>query len=247
MRQRAFMLLCLALSAVPGARAGDEGDYPKTVAPPMLGVFTSIVPDDVLRRENLAADDGVYIVNTVNDTAAARMGVRPGDVLLNYNGERITSMSQLRTAVESSAVGSDAAVTVLRNGETLTMSAALQQWPAGMAKLPINADWEQRLREAQAKRLDRERARVAALEAEVEALQRRYPDPTPADRERIAGVAQALADPGHVGAWRLAYRIDTARSPLAETEVAEPPPLPSLQPISADAWRVHWSNLGRLR
>jgi hypothetical protein len=241
MRHRSGPLLLALLLWIATATArgdDDDGDYPKTVAPPMLGVYTSIVPDEVLRRENLGADQGVYVVNTVSGTAAEQMGVRAGDVLLSYNGESISSMSQLRASVEGSSVGADAQVTVLRDGQRLTMSAPLEQWPAGMTKWPIPGGWERAARLAQAQRLERERERVDALAKEVEDLGRRYPQPDAAGRDRIAALAQGLAD--RAGTWALRYRIGPAPRTVAVAAASLPPAVAAV--TAADAWSLDWSN-----
>ncbi len=57
------------------------------------------------------------IVEDVADGPAARAGIRPGDVIVSVNGNRVDSVEQLRSQVERS--GKNAAVLVQRGGQRL--------------------------------------------------------------------------------------------------------------------------------
>ena len=59
---------------------------------------------------------GVEIQNVVPDSVALRSGLRPGDVLLEYNGEPIDTLATLTSRVRSGGEGSPVSLRLRRNG-----------------------------------------------------------------------------------------------------------------------------------
>ncbi|MBA3707536.1 MAG: PDZ domain-containing protein [Planctomycetes bacterium] len=245
LRSRSLTCLLAASACVlAGIARGDDGDgdYPKTVEPPMLGVYIGLIPDEVLQREGLGANEGVYVASTISGSAAEHMGVRAGDVLLSYNGDPLATMGQLRTDVESSAVGSEAQVSVRRNGQTLTLSAPLEKWPESMGKMPIPGAWERAMRDEQAKRLDRDRQKLDALQAQVAALDERYPAHTADDDQRIAQLERRLlSGADSPSPWVLTF----TSAPRASDEPAAsdlPVPIEVAGSEAGVPWRLSWSS-----
>jgi S1-C subfamily serine protease len=54
---------------------------------------------------------------------AARLGFRPGDIIVSVNGRKITTVDSLKSALNAKAAAW--AVTVNRNGQTLKLSIRL--------------------------------------------------------------------------------------------------------------------------
>lgn len=62
---------------------------------------------------------GVYVANVIEDGAAARAGILPGDIITAVNGSAVTTRTQLQEKVKSYRCGTEVTVTLARleNGE----------------------------------------------------------------------------------------------------------------------------------
>jgi Do/DeqQ family serine protease len=64
---------------------------------------------------------GALVVRMMRGSEAYQAGVRPGDVIVNFNGTRIDDPSQLYRLVADARIGSTASLRVLRNGRILEL------------------------------------------------------------------------------------------------------------------------------
>jgi S1-C subfamily serine protease len=62
---------------------------------------------------------GALVIRMVRGSEAYDAGIRPGDVIVGFNGTKIDDPSQLYRLVADARIGSTATVKVLRNGRTL--------------------------------------------------------------------------------------------------------------------------------
>jgi S1-C subfamily serine protease len=90
------------------------------------GTIGGIVTIDKLTpqiAEEIGAPDtsGALVVRMMRGTEAYDAGVRPGDVIVSFNGTRIDDPSQLYRLVADSRIGSTATIRVIRNGRTLEL------------------------------------------------------------------------------------------------------------------------------
>jgi hypothetical protein len=78
----------------------------------------------------VACDDvGMCLVNrVVQGTAAARCGLKEGDVIVKYDGVPITSFQQLTAITKKHDVGDKIVIEVNRDGEVLELEATLGDW-----------------------------------------------------------------------------------------------------------------------
>lgn len=53
------------------------------------------------------------------NSASYRAGLRPGDVIVAYNGREIDEVGQLTRMVADTKIGTTVTLSVVRNGETL--------------------------------------------------------------------------------------------------------------------------------
>lgn len=98
----------------------------ESVAHPYLGVqMTTLTPQQAKENNNdpnsaftIPEVQGVLIVRVLPNTPAAAGGLRRGDVIVQIDGQLVTSADQLQNIVESSSVGQQLQLTVLRGNQT---------------------------------------------------------------------------------------------------------------------------------
>ena len=57
-----------------------------------------------------------------SNTPAAKAGLKPGDMILDFAGKAVSNPRQLQGLVEMSKVGSSESLTVLRDGKQMTLN-----------------------------------------------------------------------------------------------------------------------------
>ena len=87
-----------------------------------LGVALSDIDADRASVLQLQEDRGVEVLTVEEGSPADKSGIRPGDVLLNYNGEKILGVQQLGRLVRETPPGRKVKVEYWRTGKTGTLS-----------------------------------------------------------------------------------------------------------------------------
>ncbi len=72
---------------------------------------------------------GVYLQGLVENAAAAKAGLLAGDIILKVAGVEVNSIADLRSAVDTQAIGSTIAVQILRGGNSQTINVLLEEMP----------------------------------------------------------------------------------------------------------------------
>lgn len=81
-----------------------------------LGVTVQYITSDLAASLGLKQVQGVLVNNVRPGGPADKAGVKMGDVILELNGNPINDVNALRNSVASAGAGSEATLTVLRNG-----------------------------------------------------------------------------------------------------------------------------------
>ena len=87
-----------------------------------IGLSMQTVTEDNARANNLSVDEGAYIAEVMEGSPAEAAGIRVGDVLIEIDGEKITSSDAAVLAVRSHSIGETVDVVVMRGDEELTLS-----------------------------------------------------------------------------------------------------------------------------
>ncbi len=87
-----------------------------------LGLALSDIDADRASVLKLREDRGVEVLNVEEDSPADKSGIRPGDVLLAYNGEKILGVQQLGRLVRETPPGRKVSVEYWRDGKTGNLS-----------------------------------------------------------------------------------------------------------------------------
>jgi serine protease Do len=94
-----------------------------------IGVTIRDVTTDDADRAKLTAATGVVIETVHDGTPASRAGLRGGDIVLEFDGERVRSVQQFTRLVQESAPGRSVNAVVMRDGARQTL--ALTPEPRG--------------------------------------------------------------------------------------------------------------------
>src|ERR1051326_913176 len=77
----------------------------------------------------LPNQSGALIGDVLDDGPAAKAGLKPGDVVLEFNGKPVADSRHLQLAVAGTKPGSQVPVEILRNGEKKTLTVSIKQLP----------------------------------------------------------------------------------------------------------------------
>ena len=96
-----------------------------------LGVRIQQVTDDI--AESLAMDDatGALVAGVTAGGPAEDGGIKPGDIILTFDGKEVETMRELPRIVADTTVGKKVAVIVLRDGEEVEVTVVLGRLEEG--------------------------------------------------------------------------------------------------------------------
>ena len=94
-----------------------------------LGVSIQNLDSGRARELGLEISSGAYIPEVIEGSPAERAGIKQGDVIVKYQGEEVSSSTDLRNRVASTRVGTEAEVTVIRRGQEKTLMVKIGRLP----------------------------------------------------------------------------------------------------------------------
>jgi serine protease Do len=98
----------------------EEANYP------WLGVALKDVTPEQARELKLDGEYGAMVEKVEPDSPAAKAGLQAGDVIVEFAGEKVRSVAELRRLVRETPPGRTVEVRVRRNGENKMLSATLE-------------------------------------------------------------------------------------------------------------------------
>lgn len=98
-----------------------------------LGVYLQEITDDLREAMNLPSLEGVLISEVVDNTPASRGGIKSGDVIIEFDGNKVKDMASFRIRVASTKVGKTVRVKVLRDGRERVLNVTLGEMPSETA------------------------------------------------------------------------------------------------------------------
>jgi len=147
-----------------------------------LGVEVQTLDQSLADSFKLKTPNGALVAQVEPDSAAAKAGIKAGDVILKFDGQPIVDAGGLSARVGVAAPGDKASLEVWREGKTLTVTAIIgaaspttvadasgapaEQGKLGLALRPLNQ--EERQQAGVASGLLVERARGHAADAGIQ-------------------------------------------------------------------------------
>ena len=84
--------------------ADDEVGY--------MGITMQEITDQIIQMYNMP--QGVFVYDVAEDSAAEAAGIKKGDIIVKFDGQRITTRTDLQNALQYFRAGETATVTVKR-------------------------------------------------------------------------------------------------------------------------------------
>lgn len=99
------------------------------VARPFIGA--SLIDKEVVAKYGIAVDlrGGIFVAKLVQGGPAWQAGIRPNDIILKYNGKKVTSVAELRDMINQSGIGAKVTITLLRGDEEVEKTVTLAEMP----------------------------------------------------------------------------------------------------------------------
>jgi S1-C subfamily serine protease len=131
--------ICSAIASPTGSYAGYGFAVPSNIVKKVvedlleygvvqrgaLGVLITDVNRELAREKDLDVTSGVYVDSLLENSAAKKAGIKVGDVILEVDGRKVSTSSQLRELIARHDPGDKVRVKVDRSGEDNTFEVTL--------------------------------------------------------------------------------------------------------------------------
>ncbi len=99
-----------------------------------LGILPQEITRDLAETFGVETKSGILVGSVVEDGPAETAGIRRGDIITEFNGERVGDVDQFRLKVAGAGVDKEVPVTVLRDGGRKTLTIKLGERPTEIAQ-----------------------------------------------------------------------------------------------------------------
>ncbi len=100
-----------------------------------LGVVIQPVTPDLAKEFKLSQNSGALVGDVTKDSPAEKAGMKEGDVVIEFNGKKVTDSRHLRLMVSQTAPETKAQVKAIRDGKEQSFTVQLGELPTdGLAK-----------------------------------------------------------------------------------------------------------------
>jgi serine protease Do len=98
-----------------------------------LGIYLQDIDDGLAKQFKLPGQNGALVGDVMPNSAAAKAGVKSGDVILAVNGKDIADSHALQLTISQLLPGSTATLKIIRNGANKTIPVTLDELPGTVA------------------------------------------------------------------------------------------------------------------
>ena len=107
---------------------------------PWLGVMIEDVTGEKAKELRLESPRGALVTRVEDDSPAERAGIRKGDVIIEFEDERIPGVRTLLRLVQETPEGRTVEIQVMRDGRRVSVIAELEERPSGPGAFFFNDD-----------------------------------------------------------------------------------------------------------
>ncbi len=128
-RSGGFMGLSFAIPIEMAIDVAEQIKNTGMVSRGWLGVLIQEITRELADSFGMSNPHGALIAKVLDDSPAQKAGLQVGDVIVEFNGKKVTRSSSLPPIVGRTPVGKPARVTIIRNKEKRTISVTIAQLP----------------------------------------------------------------------------------------------------------------------
>ena len=100
-----------------------------------LGVYIQALTPELAKSFGLKEAKGAVITQVIKDSPADKAGLKEGDIIIEYNGKKISELRELPRMVAATPPGTTVTIKVLRNGKPKTLKVKIGTMPEEEATL----------------------------------------------------------------------------------------------------------------
>jgi serine protease Do len=97
------------------------------VARGWLGVQLQDIKPDVAERLGLKGHTGAFLADVLPGSPAEEAGLRGGDLIVEFNGQKVADNAELPLLVAGAQIGSSVKVKALRNGQPIELTVKIAE------------------------------------------------------------------------------------------------------------------------
>lgn len=112
-----------------------------------LGVMVQEIDSQRAQALKLPGEYGVEVTRVEQDSPADHAGLKPGDAIQQYNGQRVEGMEEFKRFVRETPPGREVRLEVIRNGAPQTVAVKMES--RKQMSININPDMERQMRDLQ--------------------------------------------------------------------------------------------------
>jgi len=138
-RTGGFMGLSFAIPIEVAMAVTEQLRTSGRVARGYLGVLIQDVTRELAESFGMRRPSGALVAQVLPDGPASKAGIRPGDVVLEFNGKELNNSAQLPPLVGASRINEPADIVVLRNGKRMDFKVTVAELPGEEDDTPAKA------------------------------------------------------------------------------------------------------------
>jgi serine protease Do len=128
------------------AKTVTRGKFPSTAVlmggASRLGISVREVEEEDLKGAGLTTPSGAVVEDVSEESAAAKGGVRKGDIIVEFDGDRVRSARQLTRLVQETPAGRKVPAVVIRDGQRVILNVEPESGAGfGFERLRSLEDW----------------------------------------------------------------------------------------------------------
>jgi len=99
-----------------------------------LGIYMQPVDPGIAQQFGVPANQGALVDDVIPNSPAAQAGIQHGDIIESIDGQPVKDPNDLQAKVMFRAIGSQVALGIIRNGQSLTVPVTLTARPENLAQ-----------------------------------------------------------------------------------------------------------------
>lgn len=147
-RSGGFMGLSFAIPIEMAVDVADQIKNTGKVSRGWLGVLIQEVTRELAESFGMKNPHGALVAKVLEDSPAEAAGLQVGDVIVEFNGKKVTRSSSLPPLVGRTPVDKDAKVTIIRNKQKKTIRVRIAQLPTDITQATMDNKVEEEIKES---------------------------------------------------------------------------------------------------